>query len=401
MNDKTLYDYWMVCYRRKLTILVMIATAVTGAIIIGASLPSIYEARAMFYVPSSATTQRSNTGDNDIPLPTSNQDDAKANIGILKGRDALRTIQAQFPQKSIDSLQRNVDFTAGRDGIIHVYVRDHDAQLAADIANAYYLHFNRFLVDRMQQRGAIKAEAVRQRLAEVGRQLREVVRNRNELAALTGSPSLDTETLELIRERGGMHKELDELQGERTRQAATPAIDELERQLAQIDIDLAKARQRTLPNHPDQIALMKSREAAQASLQQKIDSLAAGKKARADTVAGMLRKRERRLNMIPEYQSRLAELDQTYRDLRAAQTYLKNSLEESTLSGVKIGQIGVVVETAQAPEIPVFPITWLNIVIAMVVSTLAGMLYALLLDYIEERAISLRTVRPRPVSAPG
>lgn len=87
-----------------------------------------------------------------------------------------------------------------------------------------------------------------------------------------------------------MHKELDELQGERTRQAATPAIDELERQLAQIDIDLAKARQRTLPNHPDQIALMKSREAAQASLQQKIDSLAAGKKARADTVAGMLRK---------------------------------------------------------------------------------------------------------------
>lgn len=105
--------------------------------------------------------------------------------------------------------------------------------------------------------------------------------------------------------------------------------------------------------------------------------------------------------MIPEYQSRLAELDQTYRDLRAAQTYLKNSLEESTLSGVKIGQIGVVVETAQAPEIPVFPITWLNIVIAMVVSTLAGMLYALLLDYIEERAISLRTVRPRPVSAPG
>ena len=399
MKEKTLYDYWMVCYRRKHTIFVMIATALFGAIVISASLPSIYEARAMFYVPSSATTQRSNTGDNDIPLPASNQDDAKANIGILKGRDALRTIQAQFPQKSVDALQRNVDFTAGRDGIIHVYVRDHSPQLAADIANAYYLHFNRFLIERMQQRGTVKAEAVRQRLAEVGRQLQEVIQNRNELAALTGSPSLDTEALELIRERGGMDKELDELRGERNRQTATPAIDELERQLAQIDIDLAKARQRTLPNHPDQIALLRSREAAQASLQQKLDSLNAGKKARADNVASMLKKRERRLKMIPQYQSRLAELDQTYRDLRAAQTYLKNSLEESTLSGVKVGQIGVIVETAQAPEVPVFPIIWLNILIAAVVSTLAGMLYALLLDYIEERAIALRASRAVP--APG
>ena len=60
MNEKTLYDYWMVCYRRKFTILIMVVAAVTGVLVIGASLPAIYEARAMFYVPSSAATQRSN-----------------------------------------------------------------------------------------------------------------------------------------------------------------------------------------------------------------------------------------------------------------------------------------------------------------------------------------------------
>ena len=80
MNDKTLYDYWMICDCRRLSILVLVGTAVLGTLLIGASLPPIYEARATFYVPSSATTQRSKTGDTAVrcqrrtrtmPRPTS------------------------------------------------------------------------------------------------------------------------------------------------------------------------------------------------------------------------------------------------------------------------------------------------------------------------------------------
>lgn len=402
MTDKTLYDYWMVCYRHKMTILVMVATAVVSAILISASLPSIYEARAMFYVPASATTQRANTGSNDVPLPTSNQDDAKANIGILKGRDALRSIQAQFPQKSIDALQRNVDFTAGRDGIIHVYVRDQDPTLAATIANAYFSHFNRFLLEQMQQRAGGRSESIKQRLHEVNRQLAEVISQRNELASATGSPSLDAEGMELVRERRDMNKELDELQDQIGRRAptdgrseapslvATPVVDDLERQIAQLNIELAKARARTLPNHPDQIGLLQSLEAAKAALEKKRAASLEERRARASTVASMLAKREKRMKSIPQYQSRLKELDQSYRDLRDAQTFLKNSLEEATLAGIKAGQVGIMIETAYPPEIPVFPIYWLNILIAVLASLLTGMLYALLLDYIEERAIAQR-----------
>lgn len=410
MTEKTLYDYWMVCYRRKVTIMVMVVTAVVGAVVIGASLPAIYEARAMFYVPSSATTSRSNLGDNDVPLPASNQDDAKANIGILKGRDTLRTVQSRFPQRSIEALQRNVDFTAGRDGIIHVYVRDHDPELAASIANAYFEEFNRFLMARMQQRAAPRVESIKQRITEVEQQLQTVIADRNALSKATGTPSLDTETLELIRERTGMHKELDELQsqaGKKTDdaqlQAVSPVIDELERQIAQIDIDLAKARQRTLPNHPDQIALIKSREVAVAALKEKRESIDSSKKARSETVSSMLQKREDRLKAIPQYQSTLNELDQKYKDLMAAKSFLKNNLEEAALAASKVGQIGIVVETAQAPEVPVFPITWLNVLIAAVMSALTGMLYALLLDYIEERVIArrARTAHVVPPSPPA
>lgn len=397
MTEKTLYDYWMICYRRRLTIWVMLITAVVGAVVISGTLPAIYEARAMFYVPTSATTSRSNAGDSDIPLPASNQDDAKANIGILKGRDALRTIHEKFPQRSMDALQRNVDFTAGRDGIIHVYVRDRDPKLAADIANAYVAHFNRFLILRMQQRSSPKVDAIKARIADLSVQIQDVVKRRNELAAITGTPSLDVEALELVREREGMHKELDELNGalaatdskqsssDKTVRELTPAIEDLEKQLSQIDIDLAKARQRTLPNHPDQIALIKSREVVVAALQEKRKALSTLDKTRAGTVNTMLQKRNQRLKAIPEYQSRLNEMDQQYRDLRAALSLLKNNLEEATLAGLKSAQVGIMVETAMPPEIPVFPIMWLNIIIAAVVSALAGMLYALLLDYIDER----------------
>lgn len=402
MREKTLYDYWMVCYRRKYTILTMVVTAVVGVLIIGASLPAIFEARAMFYVPSSATTQRSNLSVTDVPLPTSNQDDAKANIGILKGRDTLRAIHTQFPQRSMDALQRNVDFTAGRDGIIHVYARDRDPALAAAIANAYYVAFNRFLVQRMQERAQPRMVALRARLDEVEQELQGVIASRSLLVGVSGTPLLDTEATELIRERSGMSKELDELRGvdgknhEKVSTTTSPVIEELERQIAQIDMDLAKTRQKTLPNHPDQIALVKSRDAVVAALQEKFASVDSSNKVRTDTVQGMLQKRELRLKAIPQYQSTLNETDQKYRDLRAAKSFLKSSLEEAMLATIKAGEIGVVVETAQPPEVPVFPIVWLNVLIALIMSVLTGMLYALLLDYVEERKIVQRTSAPSP-----
>ncbi|UUX94808.1 hypothetical protein [Aquabacterium sp. J223] len=394
MNDKTLYDYWMICYRRRGSILVLVCTAIVGAIMIGASLPAIYEARAMFYVPASPTTQRSNTGDAAVPLPASNQDDAKANIGILKGRDALAAMHARFPMKSPDSLQRDVDFTAGRDGIIQIYVRDRDPKLAADVANAYAEYFNVFLANQMRQRTLPKIAALQSRIAEVDGQLRDTVRSRRELLNLSASTLSDVEALELFKGREDLAKELDELRGaigarspsesrgERTRASATPAIDELERQLAQIDIDLAKVRVQTLPDHPDQQVLIERRQAAQAALQQKLAALGTVDQARADTVAAMVERRNLRLKALPEYQSRLTEIDQQYRDLQAARTFLKNSLEEASL-GASRSPVGIGIETAQVPQVPVFPILWLNVTVAAVVALLAGLLYALLLEYLD------------------
>jgi uncharacterized protein involved in exopolysaccharide biosynthesis len=398
MNDKTLYDYWMVCYRRRLPVLVVMVTAVLGSVLIGNSLPAIFEARAMFYVPVSAATLRTNAGDTAIPLPTSNQDDAKANIAILKGRDALRAIHEQFPSKSTDALQRDVDFTAGRDGVIHVYVRDRDPQLAANIANAYVGHFNRFLADQMQQRAGARRSVLRARLDELNGQLDDVDRRRREFSSMVGTPTLDEEARELTRERQRLTNQLEELRGsigvrtapeargERTRLSATPAVDELESELTQLDMDIAKARLQALPNHPELIALLQKREIAQAALQQKLRSLNAGDKARAETIIGSLRRVEQRLRAIPEYQERRGQLDRKSQDLRASIKQLESDFEEIALASSNVPLIGINVETAHAPTVPVFPVTWINAVVAALVSALAGLLYALLLEYVDENS---------------
>jgi uncharacterized protein involved in exopolysaccharide biosynthesis len=409
MGDKTLYDYWMICYRRRLPIFVLVVTAVLGAVLVGESLPPVYEARAMFYVPASATTQRGFPGDTTVPLPTSNQDDAKANIAILKGRDSIRAIHKRHPAKSLESLQRDVDFTAGRDGVIHVYVRDRDPAVAADVANGFVEYFNDFLVAQMRQRASSRRGALQDRLDELNRQLEAVSRDRRELAIASGTPTLDGEALELVRERQRLVKELEELRGsiasrsggeargERARPLATPAIDEVERELTRLDLDIARLRMTAMQNHPELAALLRKREAAQAALKQKLQTLGDDDKAREGTLMASLKRVELRLRSLPGLLGRRIDLDERARDLRASIKLVDGQLDEIVLASAHVPRVGIDVETAQPPAVPVFPIGWLNALVAAVASALAGILYALLLDYIDEsrrhRALGAATGR--------
>lgn len=397
MTEKTLYDYWMICYRRRAVALTLTATSVIVALIVSASLPPVFEARAMFYVPQSATTQRANTGEGVIPLPASNQDDAKADIGVLKARDALRAVQAQFPAKSISAMERDIDFTAGRDGTIQVYVRDRDPALAARIANAYIDHFNTFMAAQARARSQPRIEALTHRLRQLEQRLAEVSRQRLAAAAAAGAGP-DAQARELVRSREDIDRELENLRdtatarrtaaarGERIHPIATAAIDDIERQLAEIDGDLARMRVRLLPNHPDYQALVARRAAVQADLDRKLRNLVAGDASHADALSEMSRRRAKQLGAMPGTQLRSSDLDQEYADLRASVLAIRRTLDDLSASALGPGRIGVKIETAMPPEVPVFPIAWLNASIAGVIGLLAGLWYALLLDYIDECA---------------
>lgn len=390
-ETKTLYDYWMICYRKRISIMLLVSVSVVGAILISRITPPIYEARAIFYIPGSATTNRTNVSEEDLPLPTSNQDDAKANIGILKGRNATQVIHDWFPSKPISALSKDVDFTAGRDGLIYIYVRDRSPVMAAAISNAYINYFNIFMLNKLQERLTPKQTVLKERIDVVSAQLTEAYQARKRLQKKFGTPALDVEAVALVQEREVLRRDLENLKGGITtgsgmkgsKDGVTPAMDELEKEIAKLEVQLAGSLVENTPAYPDVQVASKRYDQAKQALSTKQSQSTSLTKTQEKALLQMIEKRNQRLAEIPEYK-RLEELNnQEIQNLITALSFLHKNQEELAYSRVRSKTQGITVETALTPTTPVYPIVWLNAVVALILGLLTGILYAFLLDYIE------------------
>lgn len=398
-ETKTLYDYWMICYRKRASILLLVTVSVVGAIVISRITPPIYEARAVFYIPGSATTNRTNVSEEDLPLPTSNQDDAKANIGILKGRNATQTIHEWFPNKPISALNKDVDFTAGRDGLIYIYVRDRSPVVAAAIANAYINYFNIFMLSKLQERLTPKEMVLKERIAAVNAQLTEAYQARKRLQKKFGTPALEVEAVAMVQEREALRRELENLKaglppstGNTSKNIATPAMEELEKEIAKLEVQLAGSLVENKAAYPEVQVASKRYDKAKQALNTKLTQSTSATKNQEKALTQMIEKRDQRLADIPEFK-RLEELNnQEIQNLITALSFLHKNQEELAYSRVRSKTQGITVETALTPSTPVYPIIWLNAVVALLLGILTGILYAFLLDYIEVMRSS-RTAR--------
>lgn len=152
MEELTLLDYWLVLYRRRKSIAVVIISAIVVAWILSRVLPPVYEAKAVFFVPTRPDSISFYTPDASQqmargPLTPSRQEEASAaHIGVLKSKAIAQLVHNDFPQKSIGALSRkDVDFNLSNEYMLEVYVRDKDPELAAGIANAYVKRFNELM----------------------------------------------------------------------------------------------------------------------------------------------------------------------------------------------------------------------------------------------------------------
>lgn len=390
-EPKELYDYWMIVYRRRISVLLLIVVSVASAIVISQSLAPVYEARAAFYVPASATTKRTGTTDTDLPLPTSNQDDAKANIGILKGRDATRAINKMFPQKSLDALNKDVDFTAGRDGLIYVYVRDRDPQRAAAVANAYMRYFNEFLLAALKDRLQPKVAALKAHMADVNTRLQAALLEKTQLQAKIGGPSLDSEAAELTRQRADLAREKDELNASTHMVDDTtaerpangnPVANEIEKHVADLKSQLAGKLIEDRPDHPEVRVLSERYASAKQALEAKRRLLAESEASKSKNLGHMIAKRSKQLAALPELKRQESLLDQKIQTLSSELSFLRQSYEEVSYAGVRSANQAITVETAWPPAGPVYPVIWLNAVVAFILALFGGILYAFFLDYV-------------------
>lgn len=435
-DEYTIGDYWSAIYRRKWTIYCVLASAVITSALFSFLIPPKYEARAVFYVPDDVSTSTEISGKEigKARTPSGDMDKAKGHTGVLKGNDAREYIHGRFPGKSVDELDRDVDFSVGREGLIRVYARDGNPQMAADVSNAYVDYFNEFITRASDDDLNVSLSRMGLEIKEADQRLLQAMDARREFQEKHSISSLQTEKEELERQRikfqenlksalidgQSIGQQLKSMESQRTAESQlyregefalkTNVIDSLQETISQIEVELAGKSSYYKPSHPEIVSLNKKHAAAKEGLKNEIEQAILSRTKRPDSLHEDLRRRltvlladkrateakvgalkkvlgeiDQKIQRIPAILAESDRMDETVKQYAASKQTLETSRENLRAGALRFKRIGILVETAKPPRKPVFPIWWLNIAVAALMGLLAGIMYALLLENIETR----------------
>jgi uncharacterized protein involved in exopolysaccharide biosynthesis len=116
--------------------------------------------------------------------------------------------------------------------------------------------------------------------------------------------------------------------------------------------------------------------------------LLAQKQANLESVVAL----DRKLRAYPAIKARGAVLNSAVDRYRSLQGQLEINLTEAQLQSERQMRVVARLDHADPPTRPAFPIWWLNLLVALIAGTLAGVGYAFFLNYLEQTR-SVRTLR--------
>jgi len=165
-DEINLLDYWRVIWKYKWFIGVLSSTSVVVAMVFGLLSPKIFESKATILIPKEsggrgsllsvlgATGIAQQMTGISLPSLTPNRD---IFISILKSRTLALNLVAQFNLKdyykaihlevAIRTVKKATKLSVSKEGVINIRVEDIDPKMAADIANAYPDHLDRFMAN--------------------------------------------------------------------------------------------------------------------------------------------------------------------------------------------------------------------------------------------------------------
>jgi uncharacterized protein involved in exopolysaccharide biosynthesis len=439
MTDRPLVHYWLILYRRRGLIVVTLLSSILFAWLLSNILPKVYEARCVMFVPAtdarvSFTSDQNSGGLSQAPLfPTPDDQVAAMHIGILQSKALARKVSGEFPKKGLDALKKDVDFVMNSYYLLEIYVRDRNPQLAAAVANSYPKYFNElqrtFSLARFKDTRKILEEQIDDttRTLNATRQQREDFQKKNRLV------SIQEETDTLGRQRVELRGNLDDAevglkaaeQKIQTAQAQLAAeakvyvpgesvttnalIEQLRNKISDLEIRMAGQKMELTPEHPEVATLRaeyeEARKAMAVEIQRVVDSqtkspgsvfeslrlaLANAHLDRQVTearVAGLreaLERLDRAIADVPGRQRQLEDLDELIKQQESALDILRRKLDEVGTQARWEYRAAVVVEQALPPEIPAFPVLWLNLAVGGLLGLLGGILYAFFIEYVRE-----------------
>jgi len=449
MEERTLFDYWLVLYRCRYIIILIVFSSMTFAYFLSKSLPPVYEAKAVCFIPYNNSLISFYSPDapkqmaRGIVIPPSKEEFFAPFIGILKSKTLAKMVHKEFPQKKLtDLLRKDVDFQLNDEYMLEIYVRDRDPELAANIANAYVKYFNTLLSDYSLTYTNAYIRTLETEIKKVTKQLNETQTKLENFQKKHEVADLDEQMRQLILQKANFEKEISETKvalEEIDRQiestpvelikeaklylpsalsVTSPLIESLKQKLSDLEAKMAALKVEYLEEHPEFLKMKKEYEETKASLKQEIDRVIKSKvkspnsfyeKLRQDLVGLYVNKECLKAKLLG-YNKVLKGIEKTITDiprLKIQQDNFKNEIDrlQNSLNTLKLAlneakaqkqrsmQEVVVVDEATPPSAPVFPIWWLNVLVAGISGFIVGIFYAFLLDYIkrkhEEQTIGL------------
>lgn len=440
MPEKTLLDYWIVLYKRKIAIVIIIAISIITTVVISLLIKPVYEAKAVFYIPESSltlsymSTNAADTLARDKLIPSSIKETAAPYIGLLKSTKIAEYVHQEYPHKKVDKLIRfDIDFELSNEYMIRIYSRDNDPLLAANIANAYMKYLNLLLQEASLKYSEQNRDLLNKQSADAEKNLQEAKDEMKIFEQKNNIASIDEEIKNLTNQRVSFQTQLENtkiLIAENSKKIGSTieqlkkegsiiaeneflltnsSIEYLQQKLSDQAAQIAAASVQLEEKNYDMKSLRNQYKETSDRLKREVqnliasqikpvntfyeqlrqnlinlvvdqDKLQASLRGYTDTIDGLNQK----LHRLPTIKEAWTKLNDNIERYKKIYEQLNIDLQETQMQEARDIKYVVVVDYAKPPEIPSFPVMWLNVVIALLFGLVAGTFYAFFVDYIEE-----------------
>ncbi|HWU38981.1 MAG TPA: hypothetical protein VN203_15125, partial [Candidatus Acidoferrum sp.] len=219
MEDRTLIDYWLVLYRRKAQVALIVVSAIGASVYISSILPPVYEAKVVAFVPKDPdvvtfySTDAARSIAPKTPVPSTRKEENAPYIGLLRSQSILQMVSQAYPQIPEARLKRDTDIEMTSEFLLSVYVRNHDPKLAAQLANAYYTAFNELLKDFLTQ-GLRVEKTIEEQVAATKRRRETAGIALQTFEEKKGVADLINESSELVKQRSVFETRIEDVKAD-------------------------------------------------------------------------------------------------------------------------------------------------------------------------------------------
>lgn len=449
MQEKTLFEQWIILYKRKWEIFIVTAITAATALILSVVIDPIYEASLICYPPlqpsstNYLSTEAEKSASRSTPTPLASEDKLAPFIGLLKSKKIAERVSAKYPEMTVTKLLRsNMDFEVTNEYLLKLYARANTPELAADVANAYFDNLNLLLNEASMNSYSQDEAMLRRHILDVEGKLAKQTADLVEYERTQGFADIDKSVAQAYTLLEQMNSELDMTRVQiRESQAraqslrsevekagldlktslsaiSTPYLEHLRIRLRELTEQLTVASFDYGPKHERYLALKDQVAETERKISGEVDSIikstvkpdnvfaeklrqdmvsqlieAASLEAKAKGYQAGIDQQKEKLGDLPavrhEWQARIQSLE----TLKNEAAQLKKDLREMELQKTREMKHLVLVDPASPPATPAFPIIWLNLVIGIIVGSMSGIFYAYLLEYTKNSAfVSARSL---------